>query len=262
MCLRTLLGAVAVLVAVVMPATTGFAQETALHQPASIQAGNCSSLGEVILPLAPVVVPAGDPQGQAGAPAVAQSVTEVPMLLPDLLAASYAVTVQASPEQIDTPIACAEIGGTLSEDGTLAVGLQPMNGARISGVASFASTRAEDGTLVTLHLVDERSGRERGDEVVEGTDAREGANGANGTNGANGASAADGVGNVTVGPASDRASGEDGTVDRPGPDSDSGRGANDETGRKGAAGGNDRRDHDRGSRGGVARAGEDGTTSG
>jgi hypothetical protein len=183
---------------------------------------------------------------------VAQSVTEVPVLFMDLLGASNVVVVQASPEQLDTPIACAEIGGTLSDDGSLAVGLQAMNGARISGVASFASTRADDGTLVTLHLVDERSGRERGDDVAAGADAGDGATAADGAN------AADGVGNVTVGPASDRAPGEDGAVDSPGRDSD-GRGADGESGHDG--GGNDRRGQDTGSRGDVARAGEDGTTS-
>jgi hypothetical protein len=251
--LRALLGATGVMVAVAASATSGFAQEAALQHPADIRVGSCASLGEVVVPLAPLVVPVGDPQGQAGAPTVAQSVTEVPVLLMDLLAASNAVVVQASPEQLDTPIACAEIGGTLSDDGSLAVGLQAMNGARISGVASFASTRADDGTLVTLQLVDERSGRERGDDVAAGADAGDGATAGDGAN------AADGVGNVTVGPASDRAPGEDGVVDSPGRDSDGGRGADGESGHNG--GGNDRRGQDTGSREGVARAGEDGTTS-
>jgi hypothetical protein len=244
---RALLGATGVMVAVAASATSGFAQEAALQHPADIRVGSCASLGEVVVPLAPLVVPVGDPQGQAGAPTVAQSVTEVPVLFMDLLGASNAVVVQASPEQLDTPIACAEIGGTLSDDGSLAVGLQAMNGARISGVASFGSTRADDGTLVTLQLVDERSGRERGDDVAAGVDAGDGA------------TAADGVGNVTVGPASDRAPGEDGAVDSPGRDSDGGRGADGESGH--SEGGNDGRGQDTGSRGDVARAGEDGTTS-
>ena len=86
----------------------------------------------------------------------------------DLLTPSHAVVVHASPEQIGTPIACGEIGGPLGDDGTLAVGLQAMNGAKMGGVASFAPTRADDSTLVTLHLVDERSGRERAEDVAAG----------------------------------------------------------------------------------------------
>ena len=44
------------------------------------------------------------------------------------------------------------------------------------------------------------------------------------------ANAADGVGNVTVGPAADRAPGEDGAVDRPGPGNDGDRGGDGEAG--------------------------------
>ena len=109
--LRALLGAAGVMVAVAAAsAASRFAQEAALQHPADIRVGSCASLGEVVVPLAPLVVPVGDPQEQAGAPTVAQSVTEVPVLFLDLLGASNAVVVQASPEQLDTPIACAEMG--------------------------------------------------------------------------------------------------------------------------------------------------------
>jgi hypothetical protein len=152
--------------------------------------------------------------GQEGASAVEQSVTEVPLLLDDILSENAAIAVHASPDQVDTPIACGEIGGALAADGSLSVGLQAMNGAKLSGVASFAPTRAGDGTLVTVLLVDERSGRERPDAVVDGSDGV--ADGAgddvNGADAADGSNAADGVGNVTVEPAPDRAGGADGST--------------------------------------------------
>ena len=247
--LGALLGTAGLAVAVTASGASVFAQASPPQYPADIRTGTCASLGDAIVPLAPLAVPAGDPQEQGGAIPVAQSVTKAPLLLSDLLTPSHAVVVHASPEQIGTPIACGEIGGPLGDDGTLAVGLQAMNGAKMGGVASFAPTRAEDSTLVTLHLVDERSGRERAEAVVDDVDAGDSAN------------AADGVGNVTVGPAADRASGEDGAVDRPGPGNDGDRGGDGEAGRRAGDGGHDRGDDGREGDSGVARAGEDGTTS-
>ena len=268
-----------VVVAAAYP-TSVFAQESSPPHLADIRVGKCANLGEVVAPLAPLVVPEGEPHGQAGATPVQQSVTEVPLPLMDLLSASHVVAVQASPEQISTPIACGEIGGALDADGTLAVGLQGMNGAKMSGIAAFAPTAAGDGTAVTVLLVDERSGRDRGDDGVDtGNDVVDGVEDA-----VDGADAADGVGNVTVGPAPDPAGGaddpgmtdgtdavdgtnahdgepgltsqpgEDGAVDRPGRGSDGGNGGR---------GGDGDRDHgSKGGDGGAARAGEDGSSSG
>ena len=137
--LTTVLGAAGVVVAVSWSAVGVHAQESTPQYPADIRVGDCASLGEVTAPLAPLVVPEGEPQGQSGAPPVHQSVTEVPLLLEHILSASYSVVVHASPDQVGTPIACGEIGGTLAADGSLSVGLQAMNGAKLGGVAGFCS---------------------------------------------------------------------------------------------------------------------------
>ena len=168
--LRTALGAAWLVVAATAYGMSASAQDSVMEHPADIRAGSCASVGEVVAPLAPLVVPDGETVGQAGASAVAQSVTEVPLLLADLLSENSAIAVHASPDAVGTPIACGEIGGALAADGSLSVGLQAMNGAKLSGVASFAPTRAGDGTVVTVLLVDERSGRERPDAVVDGSD--------------------------------------------------------------------------------------------
>jgi hypothetical protein len=201
----------------------------------------------------------------------------VPLLLEDILSATYSVAVDASPEQVGTPIACGEIGGTLAEDGSLSVGVQAMNGTKLSGVAAFAPTAAGDGTAVSVLLVDERGRRERADEVADGGDdvvdgVSEGTGGVD--DGADGTHAADGVGNVTVGPAPDGAGGADGpdTVDptdatggHPGPSGHPGDdGAVDRPVRDGAGDreGDGNRDHrGKGNEGGAARAGEDGHSS-
>jgi hypothetical protein len=246
--LRTVLGAAWVVVAVTASCASAVAQDSVTEHPADIRAGSCASVGEVIAPLAPLVVPDGETVGHAGASPVAQSVTELPLLLTGLLSESSAIAVHASPDQVGTPVACGEIGGALAADGSLSVGLQAMNGATLSGVASFAPTMAGDGTLVTVLLVDERGGRER---PVAGVDGSDGAgdgvsDGLNGADAADGSTAADGVGNIEIGPAPDTARGVDGVVDRPGRDRIL----------EGEAGSRTDTDGDSG----IARAGEDGAS--
>jgi hypothetical protein len=270
--LRTVLGAAGVVVAVWWSAMGALAQASSPEHPADIRVGDCARLGEVVAPLAPLVLPEGDPQGQVGATPVHQSVTEVPLLLEEILSASYSVAVHASAEQVGTPIACGAIGGALAEDGSLSVGLQAMNGAKLSGVAAFAPTAAGDGTAVSVLLVDERGGRERADEVADGADSVADGDGTGGVDGGgDGTDAADGVGNVTVMPAPDRARHADGpdTVDpteatggQPGTSFDPGDdGAVDrpERDRDGSREGDGTRDSERtGHDAGGARAGEDG----
>jgi hypothetical protein len=149
-------------------ASDSLAQEEATAQrPADIRVGTCASLGDVVMPLASLAVPTGEALGQDGATPAEQSVTTLPLLLDDILATGHALAVHASPEQVGTPVACGEIGGALSEDGSLAIGLNAMNGGKISGAAYFAPTPEGDGTTVTLLLIDERAGR-RGDAAVGG----------------------------------------------------------------------------------------------
>ena len=273
--LRTVLGAASLVVAATACCMSAFAQESVIEHPADIRVGSCASFGEVVAPLAPLVVPDGETVGQEGASSVEQSVTEVPLLLADILSENYAVAVHASPEQVGAPIACGEIGGALATDGSLSVGLQAMNGAKMSGVASFAPTLAGDGTLVTVLLVDERGGRERPDAIEDESDdvdaVADGAgDGVDGADAADGANAPDGVGNVTIGPAPERTRGADGTNTTDPTNATGGQpGSSFHPGADGAV---DRPGRDRvlanedGSRSGtngdvgVARAGEDGSS--
>jgi hypothetical protein len=124
------------------------------ERPAEIRTGSCASIGDVVVALDSVVAPAGDQPGPDGAMPVAQSVTVVPQLLPDLLAGGFIVVVEKSIEEPGTPAACGVVGGAVTEDGTLAVGLSPVNGSRLDGVAYFAPKRDDGGTTVTLLMVD------------------------------------------------------------------------------------------------------------
>lgn len=179
------------------------AQVEVSERPADIRSGSCAGLGDVIAPLTSVVVPSGEAQGQAGATPVEQSVTTIPLFIEDLLAASHALVAYSSPQDPSTPIVCGDIGGALANDGTLAVGLNEMNGSRYSGVAYFVPAADGSGTTVTVMLTDQRAGRRGDAAAVGGGTAPEGAAPADTTT----------TNSPTTGPsASDDASGVDGAV--------------------------------------------------
>jgi hypothetical protein len=136
-----------------------YAQDT-VQRPAEIRSGSCTSIGDAIVPLENVVAPGGDEVGPEGATPVEQSVTVVPQLLPDLIAGGFIVVVDKSVDEPGTPAACGVVGGVVAEDGTLAVGISPMEGSRLDGVAYFSPKRDDGGTTVTLLLVDNRTAEE------------------------------------------------------------------------------------------------------
>jgi hypothetical protein len=213
---RLLAGAV-LLVTLALNAPRAVAQEPSSSRPADIRAGSCAEPGDAVATLNPLVVPEGESQGPNGATPVAQSVTDVPLMVPDMLGATNSLMVYASPDQTGTPIVCGEIGGVVDGDGALTIGLQAMNGGNVSGVASFAPNRKGDGTTVAVNLIDEQPERERSDEGSGGGNGgggRDGDGGGNGGDASGGAasgenggsatgdgdSAADGTGNVEVPP--------------------------------------------------------------
>ena len=138
----------------VLAATTPstLAQTSAVDRPAELRGGTCGSLGEVVVPLANLVIASGDLQGQTGATPVEQSGTVVQFAIADFLATDHVVVVRESPA-VSTVVACGDIGGALNPDGTLAVGMLGMNGSGLSGVAYFTPIDTFANTLVTVLLV-------------------------------------------------------------------------------------------------------------
>jgi hypothetical protein len=151
-----LVAALVLTATIVSAPLAGFAQD-AVRRPAEIRTGTCSSIGDPVAALDYVVAPVGDEAAPEGVTPVEQSVTVVPILLPDLIAGGYIVVVGKSIDEPGTPVACGVVGGALTEDGTLAVGLNPMDGSRIDGVAYFSPKRGDSGTTVTLLLVNNRA---------------------------------------------------------------------------------------------------------
>jgi hypothetical protein len=71
--------------------------------------------------------------------------------LDDILAATHSINVHLSEEEIGTYVACGELGGTVV-DGELIVGLRPLNGSGLAGVAILGGDDDDDQTDVTIYL--------------------------------------------------------------------------------------------------------------
>ena len=149
--LRLWLVILSFVVVAVMP-FSALAQTSSVDRPAELLAGTCGSPGEVVAPLANLVITSGDLQGQTSATPVEQSGTVVQFGIADFLGSNHVVVVRESPA-VSTVVACGDIGGALNPDGTLAVGMLGMNGSGLSGVAYFTPIDTFSNTLVTVLLV-------------------------------------------------------------------------------------------------------------
>jgi len=122
---------------------TPVAQPVAATRPAHIHAGNCVELGDVVLPLTDLTAPVSEAVGQADTATPAESsFTSVPMTLDAILGADHAINVHLSAEQIDTYIACGELGGVVDATGALVVGLREESDSGYTGIA-FLSAGAD-----------------------------------------------------------------------------------------------------------------------
>lgn len=110
-----------------------------IPRPAHIHTGTCAELGDVVAPLNDLTAPVGAPVGQADLAAIAEtSFTTVPLTLDQMLAADHAINIHLSSDQIQTYIACGEIGGIVSPDGALVIGLREQQGSGYTGIAFLA----------------------------------------------------------------------------------------------------------------------------
>jgi hypothetical protein len=105
-------------------------------RPVHIHSGDCATLGEVVFPLNDLTLPVGEGAGQADeATAAESSFTTVPTTLDALLAADFAINVHLSADEIDTYLACGEIGGVVDLNGVLIIGLRESSNSGFTGIA-------------------------------------------------------------------------------------------------------------------------------
>ncbi len=129
------------------------ADELRAH-PAHIHNGTCAELDpNPLVPLSDVIVPlVGDDEDQAPASedimgAIDQPLVEISktdsddvdaeVTFEELFEASHAINVHASAEDIQTYIACGDIGGVVQDD-TVYVPLYPQNDSGYFGIAKIA----------------------------------------------------------------------------------------------------------------------------
>jgi len=119
---------------------TPSAAETMVPRPAHIHSGTCKNIGEVVAPLTDLTgATGGDRVGQSRRAIPAESsFTSVPMTLDEILGSDHVVNVHLSAEEIGTYIACGEVGGMLTPDGALIIGLRELNNSGFTGIAYLA----------------------------------------------------------------------------------------------------------------------------
>jgi len=136
--------------------TAGPERDDAGH-PGHIHEGSCDDgeLGDVVEPLTNAVAPSGEPVGSSAAIPAAVSVATVAMTLSEMLGADHAINFHQSVAEIETYIACGEIGGQLDEAGDLAIGLKDVEGSGFTGVAFLSPSDTDPAeTDVTVFLVE------------------------------------------------------------------------------------------------------------
>jgi hypothetical protein len=133
--------------------------------PVHIHSGTCEQLGDVVHPLADVALPSGEEMGAAGGHAVKISEgNHIDVPLQEILDGDHAINVHLSADEIDTYIACGNIGGIVheGENGSgmeIVIALAEDNDSGHVGIA-WLGDDGEGGTNVTVSLIepDEMSG--------------------------------------------------------------------------------------------------------
>lgn len=152
------------------PATPGavdFGQLVA-QRPADVRSGSCDEPGETIASITPLEYPEGEAGGQGAAIEAASSYTTIPIPLDSLLSGPTNITVLLSDEASDIVVACGEIGGVLSEGGSLVVKLSERNDSGSSGIAFLAP--GDPGTTgASVFLAGERTVAETRELVAAAT---------------------------------------------------------------------------------------------
>lgn len=137
------------------PVAVDFGQPVS-ERPAAIVSGSCTEPGEPIATLTGLDTNEGEAQGQSTAIEAERSYTTVSVPIDDLLAGQTNVSVYLSPDAPETAVACGDLGGVLSEGGSLVVKLSPRNESGFTGIA-FLGSGDPGTTAVSVFLAGERT---------------------------------------------------------------------------------------------------------
>ena len=140
------------------------AQEASPPRPSHIHVGDCDELGEVFQPLNSLTVPVGDVSGNGDAVVAEAAFTSIPQSLDALLSEDHALKVHLSADQIQTYLACGDIGGADDADGALIVGMKELDDSGYAGIAYLVP--AADGSTSISVMIAQVVGDETGGPVV------------------------------------------------------------------------------------------------
>ena len=129
----------------------GQAQEASPPRPSHIHSGDCDELGEVIQPLNSLTVPVGAVAGNSDAVVAEAAFTSIPQSLDVLLAEDHALKVHLSADQIQTYLACGDIGGAADANGALIVGMKELDDSGYAGIA-YLVPAADGSTSVSVMI--------------------------------------------------------------------------------------------------------------
>ena len=105
----------------------------------------------MIQPLTSLTVPVGAVSGNSDAVVAEAAFTSIPQSLDELVAEDHALKVHLSADQIQTYLACGDIGGAADADGALIVGMKELDDSGYAGIA-YLVPAADGGTRLSVMI--------------------------------------------------------------------------------------------------------------
>jgi hypothetical protein len=138
-------------------AQTPVGEADATH-PVHIHAGTCAELGDVIHPLNDLVSPEGGHTGPDSAVPVTLSENIVDVPLQEIIDGGHAINVHLSNDEIETYIACGDIGGVITTDEggrqEMMIGLAEQNDSGYAGTVWLGPSADGTQTEVSVILIE------------------------------------------------------------------------------------------------------------
>ncbi len=140
----------------------GAAQEESPPRPSHVHSGDCDEPGPIVQPLTALTVPGGERSGNDEAVLAEAAFSSIPLTLEEMLAADHAIKVHLSQAEIETYLACGDLGGAVDADGALIVGLKEQDGSGWTGIA-YLVPAGDGGTSVSVMIAKVLPGGGAGD---------------------------------------------------------------------------------------------------
>jgi len=153
------------------------AEQGQLPRPAHIHVNDCANIGDIAAPLNDLTAPTGQTVGIRRAFEAESSFTNVPMTLDQILASDHSLNVHMSADQMNVYIACGDLGGVLTPEGALIVGLAEQNSSGYTGIAYLSPGADGASTDVSVFIAPVVGGGRGGnsqdqqDQAAGGTEA-------------------------------------------------------------------------------------------